>query len=123
MQEGIRKFRVSCGSRYYAAPEIVTGEIYDGRAVDIWACGIVLYALVTGGFPLDEDQEDGDDEAERSAANVRKVCAMDAILPTLPSYQSIQSVSVQEVLRGMLHPVPGKRWTARQVAQFISELR
>lgn len=114
----IRKFRVSCGSRYYAAPEILTGEVYDGRAVDVWACGIVLFALATGGFPLDEDHEEGDTEEERVLSVTRKVCAMDAVLPTLESFQQINSPRVQQALKGMLHPVPSKRWTVEQVVQY-----
>ena len=42
-----------CGSDAYAAPEIVTGSMYDGRKADAWACGVVLYALATRTLPFD----------------------------------------------------------------------
>lgn len=42
-----------CGSEAYAAPEIVTGSMYDGRKTDAWACGVVLYALATRALPFD----------------------------------------------------------------------
>src|SRR5258706_904858 len=42
-----------CGSEAYAAPEIVTGSLYDGRKTDAWACGVVLYALATRSLPFD----------------------------------------------------------------------
>ncbi|KZT24043.1 Pkinase-domain-containing protein, partial [Neolentinus lepideus HHB14362 ss-1] len=34
-----------CGSESYAAPEVVLGRPYDGRATDAWAMGVVLYAV------------------------------------------------------------------------------
>ncbi|KAH8113869.1 kinase-like domain-containing protein [Phellopilus nigrolimitatus] len=44
----------SCGSPHYASPEIVRGEPYSGTATDIWSCGVILYALMTGRLPFDD---------------------------------------------------------------------
>ncbi len=40
------------GSAPYVAPERIEKQRYDGR-VDVYACGMILYRALTGGFPFD----------------------------------------------------------------------
>ncbi|CCF57968.1 hypothetical protein KAFR_0D03200 [Kazachstania africana CBS 2517] len=45
----------SCGSPHYASPEIVMGKSYHGSPSDVWSCGIILFALLTGHLPFNDD--------------------------------------------------------------------
>jgi 5'-AMP-activated protein kinase catalytic alpha subunit len=39
------------GSPLYSSPELLAGNKYIGPEVDIWACGVILYAMVSGHMP------------------------------------------------------------------------
>lgn len=42
------RLQTNCGSPLYTSPEIIKGQSYIGPEVDVWAIGVVLYAMVTG---------------------------------------------------------------------------
>ena len=47
-----------CGSPCYASPEMIRGEDYNGPDNDIWATGIILYAMLCGYLPFENEDND-----------------------------------------------------------------
>jgi serine/threonine protein kinase len=47
-----QRLKVFCGTPSYMAPEITRKSDYEGRPVDIWALGVLLYVMITGQFPF-----------------------------------------------------------------------
>ncbi|EGT52896.1 CBN-CHK-1 protein [Caenorhabditis brenneri] len=46
-----RLLDMSCGTVPYAAPEVCAGRKYRGPPIDVWSCGIVLVAMLSGELP------------------------------------------------------------------------
>ncbi|KAI9227417.1 MAG: kinase-like domain-containing protein, partial [Piptocephalis tieghemiana] len=51
-EEDAHASRGFCGSEPYIAPEEFEDHEYDARAVDVWACGIIYYAMAFKGIPF-----------------------------------------------------------------------
>ena len=61
---GEKNLETPCGSPSYASPEIIKGEAYNGFCIDIWASGIILFAMLCGYLPFDDDEEEEENEDE-----------------------------------------------------------
>ncbi|KAI3454706.1 hypothetical protein Pfo_011369 [Paulownia fortunei] len=94
--------RTSCGSPNYAAPEVVSGKLYAGPEVDIWSCGVILYALLCGALPFDDE----------NIPNLFK--KIKSGLYTLPSHLSS---GARDLIPRMLIVDPMKRITTREIRQ------
>lgn len=92
----------SCGSPHYASPEVIMGIQYDGFAADVWSCGVILYALLTGKLPFDDE-------------NIRSLLAkVKSGEFEMPSFLHPDS---QDLIRKMLVLDPKKRITISQIRQ------
>ncbi|CAI2183760.1 7685_t:CDS:2 [Funneliformis geosporum] len=92
----------SCGSPCYAAPELVISEgLYVGSAVDIWSCGVILYAMLSGYLPFDDDPQNPDGD------NINLLYKY--IINTPLVFPDYVSPDARDLLRKMLVPDPAKR--------------
>ncbi|XP_046861097.1 serine/threonine-protein kinase BRSK2-like isoform X2 [Xenia sp. Carnegie-2017] len=90
----------SCGSPHYACPEVVKGIKYDGRKADIWSCGVILYALVVGVLPFDDD-------------NLRQL--LEKVKTGAFSVPNNVPNDCQDLIKEMIKVDPEKRFTIKQI--------
>ncbi|KAG7192254.1 uncharacterized protein KQ657_001972 [Scheffersomyces spartinae] len=100
--------KTSCGSPCYAAPELVlTQAPYEGRKVDIWSLGVILYAMLSGYLPFDDDPDNED------GADIVKLYHYICKTPlTFPEYVSPLA---RDLLRKIIVPNPKKRITMNAI--------
>ena len=47
-----------CGSPCYASPEMVSGQRYNGYMIDVWSTGIILFDMVIGYLPFEDNNNE-----------------------------------------------------------------
>ncbi|KAK4760668.1 hypothetical protein SAY87_005561 [Trapa incisa] len=52
-QDGL--LHTTCGTPAYVAPEVIGKNGYDGAKTDLWSCGVILYVLLAGFLPFQDE--------------------------------------------------------------------
>ena len=89
-----------CGSPCYASPEMLSGEGYDGFKIDIWATGIILFAMLCGFLPFDHKDNDK---------------LFKKILECKIKFPKHLSDEAKDLLKKILVPNPRKRITIKEI--------
>ena len=89
----------ACGSPAYASPEMVRGQPYT-KAADVWSSGVLLYAMVTGQLPFDDE-------------NMQRL--LQKIAFTEPQYPSYLSPQLVDLLRKVMMKNPDARATIAKI--------
>jgi len=89
-----------CGSPCYSAPEMIRGNKYKPGPIDVWGIGVILYCMVCGALPFEDEKED---------ILIRKVVQCDY---SCPYY--INS-NVRALLKRILCPNPNDRITLNEI--------
>ena len=90
----------SCGSPCYASPEMLSGKPYRGVTTDVWSSGVVLYSMLVGSLPFD------DQEIQKLYEQI-KVGKF-----YLPSTLSLEAI---DLLKRILEVNPQKRITLKEI--------
>ena len=90
------------GTPSYACPEMHKGETYSPELADVWSCGVLLYVMVCGCCPFnDEDENENQNLITQGIYDI-------------PSYLS---ESVVDLLKHMIQPDVNQRFTFKDVMQ------
>ena len=94
-----------CGTLEYAAPEVVSKEkSYEGGPCDVWSLGVILFSMLTGKFPFEEESVPLTLEKMQKGF---KAIKMPFMMPT-------GAVSLFEII---FNPDPEKRATLMDIQQ------
>jgi len=110
-----KPLKETCGSKSYAAPEVLAGVGYDGFAADMWSLGVSLFAMLSGFFPLDEASSKDWRYPRLIEAQESKRSTTQVVYSWYKRNTKHLSPSVIQLMDGMLAINPAHRATMEQV--------
>ncbi|GMH62265.1 hypothetical protein TL16_g03439, partial [Triparma laevis f. inornata] len=96
-----------CGKPNYMSPEILAEQSFDGFSIDLWACGVMLFIMVTGVPPFDRAQPQ-DPRFSMAAVNSQ-------LRQMLVGWNMAASEECMDLMQRMLRARPEERLTLAQV--------
>jgi len=90
-----------CGSPCYASPEILSGLPYDAKKSDIWSCGVILYAMMTGQLPWTKrNQNELFNQIRRGDYTIPNLVSPQCadLISQMMCVDPLERISLQEVL-------------------------
>ena len=97
-----------CGSPCYASPEMVSGKKYNGFLIDIWSSGIILFAMICGYLPFEDN---------------RNEILFGKILKCKINYPKHIGQLPLDLMKKIIVPDPNKRITLSQIKEHPFFLR
>ena len=89
-----------CGSPCYASPEMVCGNKYNGFRIDIWSCGIIIFAMICGYLPFEDPNNE---------------ILFQKIMKCKVDYPDYLSDDVLDIMNKIIVIDPNKRITIEQI--------
>ncbi|KAK8966097.1 CBL-interacting protein kinase 32 [Platanthera guangdongensis] len=94
----------TCGTPNYVAPEVLNDKGYDGATADLWSCGVILFVLLAGYLPFEDD----------NVMNLyKKISCAEFSCPSWLSFEA------SKLITRILDPNPKARMTIPQMLENV----